>query len=241
MSELKTYAVWDAGTRWFHWINVLCILGLAGIGLVILNADNIELPGDGELPLKRVHALIGYVFLLNMLWRFVWGFIGNRYARWGAILPGGKGYFAALTSYVSAFLGGRSHNYLGHNPAGRIGVALLLLCMIVQGATGLVLAGTDVFYPPFGHYFQTWLAAPGIDPSTVLPRSPDMYDPAAFQSWRAFRRPFAEVHEYSFYALAAVVVLHVAAVVITEVREGGGIISAMFTGRKVISGKPLDE
>ena len=36
MSELKTYAVWDAGTRWFHWLNVLCVIGLMAVGLVIL-------------------------------------------------------------------------------------------------------------------------------------------------------------------------------------------------------------
>jgi len=46
---------------------------------------------------------------------------------------------------------------------------------------------------------------------------------------------------YSFYFLAAAVVLHVAAVIITDIREGGGIISAMFTGRKTLSGHPIDE
>jgi hypothetical protein len=24
MAELKSYSVWDAGVRWFHWINVYC-------------------------------------------------------------------------------------------------------------------------------------------------------------------------------------------------------------------------
>jgi Ni/Fe-hydrogenase 1 B-type cytochrome subunit len=49
------------------------------------------------------------------------------------------------------------------------------------------------------------------------------------------------VHLYSFYVLLVVVVLHVAAVIITELREGGGIISAMFTGRKVLGRHPVDE
>jgi cytochrome b len=39
----------------------------------------------------------------------------------------------------------------------------------------------------------------------------------------------------------AMIVLHVAAVVITELREGGGIVSAMFTGRKVLTREPVDE
>jgi cytochrome b len=68
-----------------------------------------------------------------------------------------------------------------------------------------------------------------------------MYDAAAYEAMRAFRKPIALVHLYSFYVLVVVVVTHVAAVIITELREGGSIISAMFTGRKIISGRPLDE
>ncbi len=35
-------------------------------------------------------------------------------------------------------------------------------------------------------------------------------------------------------------ILHIAAVVVTELREGGSLISAMFTGRKLIAGTPVD-
>ena len=58
---------------------------------------------------------------------------------------------------------------------------------------------------------------------------------------RALRKPVALVHLYSFYLLSVMVVMHVAAVIVTEVREGGSIITAMFTGRKIISGRPVDE
>ena len=37
MRPLRTYAVWDASVRWFHWINVLCVLGLIAVGVAILN------------------------------------------------------------------------------------------------------------------------------------------------------------------------------------------------------------
>ena len=89
------------------------------------------------------------MFVVNLVWRFIWAFRGNRYARWRAILPGGAGYWHALRSYVSAFLAGRPQPYLGHNPLGRIGVLLLLSLLSIQAVTGLVLAGTDLFYPPF--------------------------------------------------------------------------------------------
>ena len=242
MSELKSYAVWDASTRWFHWINAICVIALASIGTVILNADALAVPDNpGMVTLKTVHVSFGYVLVLNLLWRIVWAFIGNRYARWSAILPGGSGYFQALRSYIAAFIAGRPEHYLGHNPAARLAVTALFLVIITQAATGLVLAGTDLFFPPFGQWIAEWVAAPGVAPETLVPYAPEMYNTAAYEEMRTYRSTFLTIHLYNFYIVVAMVILHIVAVVITELREGGNIISAMFTGRKVISGRPVDE
>jgi cytochrome b len=237
---LRPHAVWDAGTRWFHWVNALCVIALGAVGYVILNEKVLGLSNPAKITLKTVHVWIAYVFVLNLAWRIVWAFLGNRYARWRQILPGGRGYFQALRSYVAAFVAGRPEHYLGHNPVGRISVTLLLLLLLIQAVTGLFLAGTDLFYPPFGQWLAQWVAAPGVDPSTLVPYAPEMYDKAAYESMRALREPFVAVHLYNFYLLLVVIVLHVAAVVITDIKEGSGIISAMFTGRKVVSGTPVD-
>jgi len=241
MSELKSYAVWDVGTRCFHWINVLCVTALAVVGTVILNAGDLGVNNAGKVTLKTVHTWIGYVFVLNLLWRIVWAFLGNRYARWRSILPGGGGYFQAIRRYAAAFFTSQPEQYLGHNPIGRLSVAAMLLLMTAQAITGLVLTGTDLFYPPIGHWIAQWVAAPGVSPDSLMPYAPEMYNEAAYEAMRAFRKPIAVVHLYTFYTLTVIVILHVAAVIITEIREGGGIISAMFTGRKVISGRPVDE
>jgi len=241
MSELKSYAVWDVGTRCFHWINVLCVTALAVVGTVILNAGDLGVNNAGKVTLKTVHTWIGYVFVLNLLWRIVWAFLGNRYARWRSILPGGGGYFQAIRRYAAAFFTSQPEQYLGHNPIGRLSVAAMLLLMTAQAITGLVLTGTDLFYPPIGHWIAQWVAAPGVAPDSLVPYAPEMYNAAAYETMRAFRKPIAVVHLYTFYTLTVIVILHVAAVIITELKEGGGIISAMFTGRKVISGRPVDE
>lgn len=241
MAELKSYVVWDAPTRWFHWVNVLCVIGLSAAGLVILYAGDLGVTNNGKVALKTIHVWIGYVFAANLLWRFVWAFFGNRFARWGSFVPGGRGYAAALSRYVVALRAGHPQQYLGHNPLGRISVAVLLLLLLIQTATGLVLAGTDLFYPPIGHWIAQWVAVPGVEPASLLPYSPGMYDKTAWDSMRAFRKPFALTHLYSFWVLVAVVALHIAAVVITDIKEGGSIISAMFTGRKIIAGSPADE
>ena len=69
-----------------------------------------------------------------------------------------------------------------------------------------------------------------------------MYDAEAFKSMRAFRSPFIEIHEINFYLMSGVIILHIAAVVIAEIKEGGGIISAMFSGKKTFNQKspPVD-
>lgn len=240
MTDYKEYVAWDAATRWFHWINALAVIGLIGTGLVILFDNALGLSATGKVTLKSVHVSFGYVMAINLLWRVVWAFFGNRYARWRAIVPGGFGYPAALRAYTASFLSGEPQQYVGHNPLARIGVAVLFLLLLMQVATGLVIAGTDLFWPPFGQWFAEWVAAPGVDPTLVVPGATDMIDKTSYEAMRAFRRPFVEAHEFGFYALAVVIVLHLIAVVTTEVHEGGSITSAMFTGRKILSRPPPD-
>ncbi len=166
MPELKSYPVWDAPTRWFHWINVICVVGLIAIGVVILNAKILGVTDDGKVALKVTHVWVGYCFVINLLWRFVWAFIGNRFARWRQIIPGGAGYWHSLRSYVASVFAGRPQQYLGHNPLARISVAVLFLLITIQAVSGLVLAGTDIFYPPIG----SWIASGGITCSgSVVP------------------------------------------------------------------------
>ena len=58
---------------------------------------------------------------------------------------------------------------------------------------------------------------------------------------RSFRSSFVTVHYWNFYALLSAIAIHIIGVVVTELREGGGIVSAMFTGRKVFDRKPADD
>ncbi len=239
-NQLQVYDVWDKPTRWFHWINVLAVVGLVGLGLIMLNGKALGVSTQGKILLKEAHVWVGYVFVCNLVARLLWGFFGNRYTRWGGMLPGGFGYFSSVRNYVVGFFGGQPKHYLGHNPLGRIGIAILLVLLIVQAVTGLVLAGTDIFYPPLGNWIAEWIAAEGVDPASLAPYAKDTYDPEAYQEMRAFRSPFITTHYYAFYLLVAMIVVHIVAVVITETREGGTLVSAMFTGRKIVSGVPLD-
>jgi Ni/Fe-hydrogenase 1 B-type cytochrome subunit len=238
---LIEYRVWDRTQRVFHWINFLAVVTLAAIGTVILNADRIGIPDDpGMIVLKTVHVYVGYVFVLNLLWRLVWAFIGGPYARWRALLPFGRMFGRRLSDFIKGFMGGRAPFYLGHNPVARIYLSLLLLALIVQAGTGLVLAGTDVYMPPLGGTMREWAAADTHDPALVRPYAPDTVNADGYADMRRFRAPIVAVHEYGYFILLAMIAIHIAAAIVVELREDGTVISAMFTGRKIYDGEPVD-
>ncbi len=150
ISDYKAYSVRGASVRWFHWINLLCVLGLIAVGMAMLNDKALGLPKTVDTS-EDVHVWIGYAFSLNLLWRLVWAFIGDPHARWSAILPGGNGYMNEMRAYIADLKAGRPRQYIGHNPLGRLAVSLLLFLLLTQAVTGLVLAGTELFYPPSVH------------------------------------------------------------------------------------------
>lgn len=243
-NALKYYSVWDRTTRFFHWINVICIIGLICAGVVILNGKALGVSNDGKILLKTVHVYIGYVFTLNLIWRLVWGFLGNKYSRWKAILPFSKGYWRSVREYVAGIKSGNPPRYLGHNPLGKLMVAFLFLLITMQATTGLVLAGTDLYLPPFGHEIAEWVTGSGEEHDKIKnlkPGSKDNVDSAAYAEMRNFRKPYITTHVYVFYILLISIVLHIAAVVLTEIREKNGLVSAMLSGNKVASGKPVDQ
>jgi cytochrome b len=234
------YPVWDRSVRIFHWVNVLCILGLIAVGTVILNSKALGVPNDGKVLLKTVHVYIGYLFALNLAWRLIWGFIGNRFARWSAILPLGDGYKRQRQAFVSGLKNGESAQFIGHNPLARWMVTFLFIVLTAMAVTGLVLGGTDVYMPPFGETFKSWVAEDPENTAMVKPYSDEGVNEEAYQAMRDFRKPFIKIHYYGFYVLLAAISLHLAAVILSELRERIGLISAMFNGEKVFSKKPVD-
>lgn len=238
--QLRLYPVWDKTVRIFHWVNVLCVLGLIAVGTAILNAKVLGVTLDGKILLKTIHVYIGYIFVINLAWRIVWGFIGSHYARWSAILPVGAQYRDQLSVFIADAKSGKRVGFLGHNPIARLMVGLLLLLLSIQALTGLVLAGTDVYMPPFGNTIKEWVATDSFTVVSIKPYSKTGIDEAAYKQMRTYRKPVGAIHYYVFFILLASISLHLIAVVVTELRDRNGLVSAMFTGKKVFSEKPVD-
>lgn len=239
-TEVKMYRAWDGGVRWFHWINVLTILELLATGLVIYNGKTLGLTGDAKVLMKELHVWAGYLFAANLVWRITQGFTGSRFSRWRAILPFGCGYLSELGAYLHALRNGEPRHYVGHNPLGRLMVLMLFLLLGAQAVSGLILAGTDLYYPPLGSWIAEWVAASGLDPASLIPGDKSMVDAAAWEEMRGFRKPYIILHLQVFFVLIAAVVLHVTGVVVSEVKERSGLISAMFNGYKSLPKPPVD-
>jgi Ni/Fe-hydrogenase 1 B-type cytochrome subunit len=234
-TKLQRYKVWDLTTRLFHWVNAISVLLLMIVGLLILNTKLFGIEGEAKVLLKIIHVSIGYVFVINLGWRFIWAFIGNDYARWHQFLPIGKNYLHSLKTYSSNLYSGIRQQYLGHNPIAKLIISLFFLLLSTQAITGLIIAGTDLYYPPFGDYFSEWVTEG--DPkrlNELKPGDKSHVVETAYEEMRSFRKPIITIHIYIFYTLSIFILIHIIGVIVTEVKEKNGLISAMITGEKII-------
>lgn len=110
--------VWDVPTRVFHWL-----LAASFVGVFVT--------GDSE-KWRDVHVALGYIMLALIAFRFIWGFVGTRYARFSSFAFGP----ARVVAYLKSLLSGSPEHYVGHNPAGSWVIYGLLSLGLLSGATG---------------------------------------------------------------------------------------------------------
>ncbi len=112
--------VWDLPVRLFHW------------ALVLLLASQIVTATIGGNAMEY-HKLGGYSILALVLFRVVWGFVGNRHARFADFVRGP----GSVIAYARGLFGGDHRPQLGHNPLGAWSVVLMLCSLLVQTVSGL--------------------------------------------------------------------------------------------------------
>lgn len=115
--------VWDLPVRLFHWLLV------AGFFIAYFTEDDF----------LALHVWAGYLVFGLLVFRLVWGFAGNRYARF-------SGFVCAPTksiAYIKALMTGQAKRYLGHNPAGAAMIVLLCVSLLVTVVTGFAVYGAE--------------------------------------------------------------------------------------------------
>ena len=235
------YRVWDSPTRWFHWINVLTVVLMVLTGFLFMFRKELAIESvEAKYALLILHVWIGYVFAANLLIRIVWGFVGNRFARWRSVLPT-RQTIRALGQDLRDLIARRPSAYLGRSPLGRVAMTLMFLLLLIQAGTGLIQAGAQIFYPPFGPLVARFVAKPGVDPATISWRNAkENVVPHRIGYVSKLRFVSARTHVYTSYFLLLLIVLHVTGVVLTETRQRSGMVSAMFSGQKTLAVPPVD-
>lgn len=119
-TELPRYRVWDLPSRLSHWLLAVLILIQFASGLFEL------------LPMSA-HVWGGYMLLVVVLFRILWGFWGSQSARFSTFLRGP----AAVVCYSRTIASEKPSHWPGHNPLGGWSIVLLLGLTLVQSITGL--------------------------------------------------------------------------------------------------------
>jgi Ni/Fe-hydrogenase 1 B-type cytochrome subunit len=239
-NKYDDYKAWDLPVRLFHWINFLCVITLSLLGLIMLYKGAIGITSpEARIGLKVLHVSVGYLFVVNLIVRFIWGFAGSRSSRWSTLLPG-KQFKKELKNYRASVKAGKPKTFIGHNPKGQLSVLVLMLMLAVMMVTGLIRAGTDIYFPPFGSVAASYVAADGVHPSAVKPYDKTGTDADRLAGLQAFKKPFGQIHVYTAYVLWLLILVHLIAVIRAENSGQGTLVSAMFSGKKYLPREPAD-
>ncbi len=110
--------VWDLPTRLFHWSLV------ASFATAFITSESERL--------RDIHVIAGYTLAGLLVFRLIWGFIGNRHARFADFWPTPS----KLMAYLNSLMAGKPQHYVGHNPAGAVAIFLLLSLGLVASLSG---------------------------------------------------------------------------------------------------------
>ena len=123
MNTQDLIKVWDLPLRIFHWLLV------AGFFIAYLTEEDLLI----------IHVWAGYLVLGLLIFRLIWGFLGNEYAKFSSFLVKPAQSFR----YVKDLLAFKAKRYIGHNPAGAAMIVLLLISLVLTTLTGLTVYGAD--------------------------------------------------------------------------------------------------
>lgn len=120
-AETERRKVWDLPTRLFHW-------ALAGTVLTGLYLGEYR-----SFTTIQLHFYFGYATGALIVFRLLWGVVGPRPVRLGALFPSPR----ALLRYVGGMFARRPSGVAGHNPLGALSVLAMIGALSVQVVTGL--------------------------------------------------------------------------------------------------------
>ena len=219
---LEKVYVWELPVRLTHWLLFFSILVLSATGYYI-GHPFISVPGAATNHFvmgtaRVVHMYAAIVFVLAMLVRFYWLFVGNRYARLMELIPVSLGRLRSFwkTLKYYSFIGRDPDEYAGHNALAGSSYALIFVVYVVMTLTGLVLYAVD---------------APIGSPLRIF----DVFAPI-FGGLPIARL----IHHIGMWVILIFVVVHVYFVLLSSVIEHIGTFDSIFSGYKFLPERKAD-
>ncbi|MCF6226003.1 MAG: cytochrome b/b6 domain-containing protein [Xanthomonadales bacterium] len=186
MTESAQIRVWDPLIRFFHWALV------SAFTIAYITEDNY----------LTIHSWAGYLIILLLCIRFVWGFTGTPYARFSNFSYSPR----EIIQFIKDTLGLKAKRYLGHNPAGAVMIFLLMFSLFITTLSGILLLGAEEQAGPVAAWFT--------------------------QAESIWADPLEQVHEFFANFTLALIFIHLAGVLIESFIHKENLASAMITGLK---------
>ncbi len=182
-NEIK---VWDRFVRAFHWSLV------ATFAVCYLTEDDF----------MNLHVWSGYIIMMLLALRFIWGFIGAEHARFSDFV-----YRPSMVrQYTRDVLLLRAKRYIGHNPAGGAMIVMFFISLIVVSISGVALYGADEHAGPLAAMMS------GVSEFT--------------------EELLEEVHEFFANFTVLLVFIHLCGILFESLLHHENLVQAMITGRK---------
>lgn len=212
---------WDWPTRVLHWVNALLVISLIVLILGVEWMEELGIEKQLRRPVKEWHAVLGHVFMVTLSLRIIWGFIGNRYARFTDIVPlkgsQWQGIGHNIKWYLSGFKG-RAAKAIGHDPLAAVFYTVLFIVLISQAITGMLLSGADF------HTFPGTLFVGGMGEEAI----------------EGLEEVLEEVHEIGFLFILFFIAAHLIGLIAHELREKTGLFTSMINGKKYVPREDID-
>ncbi len=198
--------------RRLHLAIVGFVIVLAVTGFMIYFRKPLGLQ-ELKLKLVFVHAVIAYFFLAILAARFYLGLCGGDALGLKRTLPRVSD-IRRLVSIDAA--GGSRIKFAGRSPLSRTIAGVLYAVIAINATTGLVRAGTDLYFPPFGHFVRGYVVEAGVEPALVKPSERDYVNKPRFALVSRAKIPFGKVHIYGAFVIIGIAFAHALGVAATE-------------------------
>lgn len=208
--------VWEFPIRFTHWINFLCIIILMVTGFYIgrpfIHAYSSEQYIMGWV--RLIHFIAAYTFMMSMIIRIYWAFLGNKYASFKVWFPltGRKLTDLVDTLKFYLFISKKPPHSVGHTSLAGFTYLFVFLIFIFQITLGFAMYSVS-------HSGAVWAILGGW-----------LLNIMHLQTVRL-------LHHLIMYVILAFVLVHVYIGWYLDSKEKNGLMGSIFGGYKFVTGK----